>query len=48
MKEIGAGEAARRNENGDEKLVREERRKEEGRFKSEGPNEGTPWIGSGS
>ena len=44
MKEIGAGEAARRNEN----LVREERRKEEGRFKSEAPNEGTPWIGSGS
>ena len=35
MRKIGAGEAARRNENGDEKAVREERRKKEKRSKSQ-------------
>ena len=34
-KKIGAGEAVRRNEDGDEKAVREERKKEERRSKSE-------------
>ena len=37
MKKIGAGEAARRNENGDENAVREERRKEERRPKAKLP-----------
>ena len=35
LKKIGAGEAARRNEDGDEKAVREERRKEERISRSE-------------